>query len=114
MQVARFKVPEKNGAAAEVFVSVFPNDTGGTLANVNRWRRQIQLGEIDASALASAVKPLDAAPGALLADLTNGNQRLLGAIVPRDGQYWFYKMTGGAPAVEAARDNFIRFAQSTP
>ena len=41
MQVGKFAVPEKDGGKGEVFVSIFPNDTGGTLANVNRWCQQI-------------------------------------------------------------------------
>ena len=40
MQVAKFTV-SKDGGKADISVSVFPSDTGGTLANINRWRRQI-------------------------------------------------------------------------
>ena len=52
MQVAKFAVPEHDGAKAEVSVSVFPSDTGGTLANVNRWRRQLGMSETDEAGLA--------------------------------------------------------------
>jgi len=116
MQVARFAAPEKNSAKADVFVSVFPNDTGGTLANVNRWRRQLKLSEIEEPDLAKVVKPIEGAPGAILTDMSNNenHQQLIGAIVPRGGQYWFYKILGGADAVESQRENFIRFVQSTP
>ena len=115
MQVARFAVPPRNGASGEVFVSVFPNDTGGTLANVNRWRRQLTLPEVDQKSLASLATPLDPAiPNAVLVDLTNNSQRMLGAIVPRGDQWWFYKLLGDAAAVGAERDNFIQFAKSVP
>ena len=115
MQVARFVLPQQNGAGGEVFVSVFPSDTGGNLANVNRWRRQLKLPETDEKNLASLVTPLDAAiPNAVLVDMTNDTQRMLGAIVPRSGQWWFYKLLGDNAAVGAERDNFIRFAKSTP
>jgi hypothetical protein len=115
MQVARFVVPQQNGAGGEVFVSVFPNDTGGTLANVNRWRRQLKLPETDEKSLASLAAPLDAAvPNAVLVDMTNNTQRMLGAIVPRGNQWWFYKLLGDSAAVGAERDNFIRFAKSNP
>jgi hypothetical protein len=114
MQVARFSVPEVNGAKAEVFVSVFSNEAGGTLGNVNRWRRQLKLGEIDEGALSALVKPIAGTPGGLLAEMTNGDQQLLGAIVPRGGQFWFYKLFGGAEAVTPERENFVRFVQSTP
>ncbi len=115
MQIARFVVPQQNGAGGEVFVSVFPNDTGGTLANVNRWRRQLKLPETDEKSLASSTAPLDAAiPNSVLVDMTNNNQRMLGAIVPRGGQWWFYKLLGDSAAVGAERENFIQFAKSTP
>jgi hypothetical protein len=114
MQQARFTVPEKDGAQAEVAVSVFPSDTGGTLANVNRWRAQLGLPPVEESGLAHLVAPLSAAPGAQLVDLANNDKRMLTAIVPRDGIWWFYKMTGGAAAVANARDAFIGFVSSRP
>ena len=114
MQVAKFSVPEQNGTKAEVAVSVFPSESGGTLANVNRWRQQLGLEPVEEAALKNYVTPLDAAPDALLVDLANEQRRMLGAIVPRDGRWWFYKMMGDAPAVAAARESFVAFAKSPP
>ncbi len=115
MQVARFAVPERGGAKAEVFVSVFPNDTGGTLANVNRWRRQIGLGEIGEGELGPMVSPLDpASPGAILVEMVSDSKKLLGAVVPRDGSYWFYKLLGDAAAVTPEKEAFVAFAKSKP
>lgn len=114
MQRAKFAVPAQGEAKAEVSVSVFPSDTGGTLANVNRWRRQLGLGDTDQAGLKDFVTPLGGSPAAQLVDLAHENRRMLGAIVPRDGQWWFYKMLGDAPAVNAAREAFVGFAQSAP
>lgn len=115
MQVARFAVPERGTAKAEVFVSVFGNDTGGTLANVNRWRRELGLRDVDATGLPQSVSALDPAdPQTQLVDLTNSNRRLIAAIVPRDGRYWFYKLRGDADAVSSERDAFVAFVKSTP
>lgn len=111
MQVARFSVPGK----AEVFVSVFPSDTGGRLANVNRWRKQIGLGPVESDGLAPMVSPLDPADSeAILVDMTNNDQRLIGAIVPRDGRYWFYKLLGDAGSVGPQKEAFVAFAKSKP
>lgn len=111
MQVARFAVPGK----AEVFVSVFDNDTGGRLANVNRWRRQIGLSEVTEADLTSLVSPLDPADSqAILVDMTNNNRRLIGAVVQRDGKYWFYKLLGDAGAVAPEKESFVAFAKSKP
>jgi len=114
MQVAKFAVPEQGGGKAEVSVSVFPSDTGGTLANVNRWRRQMGLTEVDEGGMQSCVTGLDVVPGAVLVNLTNEQKQLLGAIVPRSGRWWFYKMMGDAAAVAAAREDFVQFASANP
>lgn len=115
MQAAKFVVPPRGSAKAEVSVSIFPSDTGGTLANVNRWRRQIGLPEVQQAELNSLVSPLDPdTPGAILVDMTNNNKRLLGAIVPRGGSYWFYKLLGDAEAVTPEKDTFVAFAKSNP
>jgi len=115
MQVARFALPERGAAKAEVFVSVFANDTGGTLANVNRWRQELGLREVDDAGLPQVVTSLDPAdPATKLVDFTNNNRRLVAAIVPREGQYWFYKLRGDAEAVSPERDAFVAFVKSTP
>lgn len=115
MQVAKFAVPEQNGAKAEVSVSIFPNDTGGTLANVNRWLGQIGQQPVEETRLGEFVKPLEGAPeGALLVDLPGEPKRIVGAIVPREGRYWFYKMMGDAAAVTAAKDAFVAFSKAQP
>lgn len=112
MQVAKFAVPTVGAAKADVTISVFPNSTGGTLANVNRWRRQIGLPPAEESALTEMVKPLAAAqPDAVLVDLRNGDRRLLGAIVPAGGQWYFYKLLGDAAAVAPQEAAFTQFVQ---
>jgi hypothetical protein len=115
MQIAKFAVPAREGAKAEVFVSVFSSDTGGTLANVNRWRRQIGLRDISDAELPPLIVPLDPKlPGAILVNMTNNNQQLVAAIVPRGSQWFFYKLMGGAAAVTAQREAFVQFAASAP
>ncbi|MEA3207736.1 MAG: hypothetical protein QOE70_793 [Chthoniobacter sp.] len=115
MQVAKFTVAEAHGAKAEVTVSIFPSDTGGTLANVNRWRKQLGLPEVDQAGASALVTPLDAAlPDAVLVSLTHDARALLGAIVPRGGQWWFYKIIGDTAAVTAAHDAFVAFAKAQP
>jgi len=115
MQMAKFNVPARGSAKAEVSVSIFPNDTGGTLANVNRWRRQIGLPEVQAAELPSLVSPLDLSnPDAILVDMKSDSKRMLGAIVPRGGSYWFYKLTGDAEAVAPEKESFVAFVKSQP
>jgi len=111
MQVAKYNVD----GGAEVAVSVFPSDTGGLAANVLRWRRQMGLPEVGAEEAAGAAKPIEGGPeGAVAVDLENGEKALSGAIVPRDGRWFFYKLTGPTAAVKAARETFVNFAKATP
>ncbi len=115
MQLAKFAVPEKDGAKAEVAVSVFPSATGGTVENVKRWRNQLGLAAIPDEEVAKLPQPLPGAPeGSIIVDLKNENRALTGAIVPRGGQWWFVKLMGDAPAVTAAREAFAAFATKLP
>jgi hypothetical protein len=115
MQQAKFSVPEKDGTKAEVTVSVFPSATGGTVENVKRWRRQLALADIPDAEIAKLAQPLAGAPeGSVIVDLKNEARALTGAIVPRDGKWWFVKLLGDAPAVAAAREAFVTFATKIP
>lgn len=116
MQVAKFVVPDKDSAKADVAISVFPNSTGGNLANINRWRNQIGLPPAAESDVAQLAKPLDEKnPDAILVDMTNSgsNRQLIGAIVPRGGQWYFFKLLGDAPAVAPQKDAFVKFVQTS-
>ena len=115
MQSVKFAVPDQGAAKADVTISVFPNSTGGTLANVNRWRGQIGLSPVNEAELANLVAPLDEKiPDALLVDMTNGSRQLIGAIVPRAGQWYFYKLLGDAAAAAPQKEAFITFAKAQP
>jgi hypothetical protein len=115
MQQAKFTVPEKDGAKADVMVSIFPSATGGTVENVKRWRGQLKLAAIPDEEVAKLAQPLAGAPeGSIIVDLKNENRALTGAIVPRGGQWFFLKLLGDAPAVEAAREAFVKFATKLP
>jgi hypothetical protein len=115
MQVAKFSVPAKGDAKAEVSVSIFPSDTGGTLSNIRRWRTQIGLGDAPDAELSKLAAPLDPQnAGAILVDMANGSQRLLGAIVPRGGRWFFYKLLGDEAAVAPQKEAFVAFVKSQP
>jgi hypothetical protein len=115
MQTAKYQVTGEKDATGEVTVSVFPSDTGGNLANVNRWLGQVKLPPVDEAGLAKMMQPLDPAnPKAVLVDMDNKGDRMLGAIVPRGGQWFFYKFRGNTALVEANKAAFIAFAKAEP
>jgi hypothetical protein len=114
MRRGSFEVGEGSGPLADLAITVFPGDVGGDLANVNRWRGQLDLPPIAEADLAPALQPV---PGASLnirvADLSGGPkdnpQRMLSAIVPHDGGTWFFKLMGPAAIVGAEKVRFLEF-----
>jgi len=111
MQDGKFLVA--NGKAT-VTISIFQGATGGTLANVNRWRtQQIGLPAVQESDLASLLTPLDLPDTkANLVDMTGPKQRLVAAIVPRGEQVWFFKLAGEDAAVGAEKKAFVEFVKT--
>jgi len=116
---AKFMLDGEGGAQAAVNVSRAAGDGGGLAANVNRWRKQLGLGELSGTDLNQTVTPMEISGGqATLVDLTGTDARtgqparLVGAIVPQDNQTWFFKLMGDAKVVERERQAFSRFVQS--
>lgn len=95
-----------------VNVSTSSGDGGGLAGNVNRWRKQLDLAEFSNAELAREVKALAVAGGtASLVDFSGKDARLVGVIVPQDGQTWFYKLMGDATVVESQKAAFTQFVQ---
>lgn len=119
MVLMRYSVTGDNGATASVAISRFPGDVGGTLANINRWRRQMSLPEIEDAQLASQITTLDLdGAKAIFTDMTGKDSksgveaRLVAAMVPHGGDTWFYKITGPPSLVEQQKAAFTKFVQS--
>jgi hypothetical protein len=117
MRKATYVLPDAGGAGIELAVSAFPGDVGGELANVNRWRGQLQLPPLAEADLAGAVSRL-AVSGltVTVVELAGGTadspQQLLGAIVPANGSTWFFKVTGPAAVVAREKAAFLAFLQT--
>ncbi len=100
---------QASGGKAEVSISSFPGDVGGLLPNINRWRRQIGLPPTDAP----ETETLQYADGsATYVYMTNGDQALAAAIVPRGPNTWFFKHLGEVQAVEADQAAFRKFVKT--
>ena len=116
--LARFEISGSEGKA-EVTVSAFPGAAGGLLANMNRWRGQIGLKAVSQAEAEKLVTSLDVMGGkAMLMDMNGQNPgtgqkvRLITAIVPREGQTWFYKLMGDPAVAEREKAAFVKFVQS--
>lgn len=117
--IARYVIQSDGNATASVNVSQLDGDGGGLLANVNRWRGQLgqapitdddaaRLPTIDASGSKAVVTDFTGT------DMRGGGKpaRMVGVVLPLNGQTWFYKLMGDPDLVAAQKDAFIAFVQS--
>jgi hypothetical protein len=116
MLLARFEAGGDSGKA-EITVSMFPGDVGGTVANVNRWRAQIGLAPWGEAEVTQALTQLEVEGGtAMLVEFADekapDGRRLIGLIWPRGTHTWFYKMVGDNATVAREKAALIRFVQS--
>lgn len=100
---------------AEVTVIALPGDSGGELANANRWRGQLGLGPLDEAGLAKARERLASKAGRVdLYDFASadGKTRLAAGVLTREQTSWFFKLMGEAGAVAAALPGFKSLLRS--
>jgi hypothetical protein len=117
--VAKFIVSGSDNSQAAVNVSMSAGDGGGVLGNVNRWRGQLGLTQQSQAEVDKLITPVDIEGGkAMLVDMSGADvksgakTRLVGAIVPKGQQTWFYKLMGPARLVEQQKDAFTKFVLS--
>lgn len=118
MLSAKFSIAGNDGSA-EVNILSSGMDSG-LAANVNRWRGQLGLPPVaQEDEFSKMVSSIDAGGGkAQVVDLSGADSktgkpaRLIGIIVPQNGQTWFYKLMGDEPIVARQKDAFIQFVQS--
>ena len=107
---------------AECFLSILPGTAGGLEANVNRWRAQMGLADLDAAGIAAlpsigllgreaTLVELEGAYSGM-GDTASEGWAFLGAILQEQGVMVFVKMTGPADLLAAERDGFLDFCAS--
>ena len=115
VQLARFSSANPDGSKAEVTVTVLMGEGGGALANVNRWRAQLGLSPLDEAGLAKLATSIETSAGAAtVVDLVSDSKekRIVAARAAREGQTWFYRLSGSDAAVAAQKEAFLKFVQS--
>ncbi len=100
---------------ADLSITAFPGDVGGLLANLNRWRGELQLEPLTNADLPTATVTVPSADPALkflVVDMA-GNPgtptRTLGAILPVGSDTYFFKLKGPDATVAAAKNDFLAF-----
>ncbi len=112
MRKGSYAVPAGD-TPADLSITAFPGDVGGEVANLNRWRGQLSLAPVGEAELAAAITRFEQ-DGLKVAvvDFDNGQQRLLGAIVPFRGSTWFFKLTGPAAPLAKEKPAFLDFLKT--
>jgi len=112
MRKGSWNVAGPGGSQAEVAVTVFPGNVGGTTANVNRWRGQLGLApaaDADIQAAAQSGKVGADAGQYFRFDSTDGQKAMVAMMVPKSGSTWFFKFMGDRDAVNAQTAAFLKF-----
>ncbi len=127
LRLANFRIGP--AGEAECYVTILGGPAGGVALNVNRWRSQMGLEEADPETIAQLPKiPLLGAE-AVFVDLKGSfggmvddvhapardireGYALLGAILQREDDTVFLKMTGPEEILQQERGNFIAFSVS--
>lgn len=107
-----------DGATAELAITAFPGDVGGEVANVNRWRGQVQLPPQAPSEVQAAIQRLEANGLKIgIVDMTGTGadgkpSRTIGAMVPHGGSTWFFKLSGPAALLEKEKGAFFDYVKT--
>jgi len=119
MRVASFRVAGAGGKQADVSVVPLPGQAGSDLDNVNRWRGQVGLAPVAAEELPKLAQTVEIAhQEARLYEQagpvagSGETNRILAAVLRREGVAWFFKMTGDDALVAQQKPGFVEFLKS--
>jgi len=113
MRYASFAVAGQNGETADISVSVFGGDGGGDLGNVNRWRSQIGLGEVDAAGLKPLLVPVAGKDNEILTvDMAGPKGRVLAGWAKIGSRTWFFKLIAPDGLAGSEKAAFVKFLGS--
>jgi hypothetical protein len=86
---------------------------GGDLANANRWRGQIGLGQMTEAEFQKASSFVQSGVGKVrVVEYKGAEKSVLGGMVLVDGQTWFFKGVGTADAIAKAKPGFLSLLKS--
>jgi len=101
---------------ADLSITAFPGDVGGLLANLNRWRGELQLAPLTPADLPTATVTVPTADPALkflvvdIAGTPGGTPtRTIGAILSVGSDTYFFKLKGPDATVATAKADFLTF-----
>jgi len=112
IRVAAFKVKEGD-KEAEVTIIPLARGAGSVLANVNRWRGEVDLQPTTEARLADEVRPITVdGIKAHYVDLAGPKLRTLAVMLTTEENTWFFKMRGPGDLVGSQKTPFEGFVRS--
>ncbi len=111
--------PKNSAGEADCSIFVFPAATNPLLSNINRWRGQVGLAPLSEPQLGAETTTLENADRKftvvdLLGKQPGADQatRVLGAVLYRGEEAWFFKLTGPDAVVAAEKNAFLDFLRT--
>lgn len=108
-----FIVNGEGKSKIEVTVSSLAAAGSGLLSNINRWRGQVKLPEVDQATLDKSLEPvtINGKEGQFV-ELIGSDETIQGAVVVVGDQGWFFKLRGDKQLAAKEKDNFLSFVKS--
>lgn len=114
-RLASFEVLYK-GQMADASIVLLSGSGGGILANINRWREQINLGKIDVNGLLLLEKRDNGTAGPFkwyrLVNTSNKQSAILGAVLNLKDKTVFVKLKGPLSVLDANQTTFLELCRS--
>ena len=115
MRSASYLIPSSNGSA-DLSVIYLNGDGGGIAANVNRWRKQLNLDELNNEEIESDAENLSGNLGTYkiyeIINSDNKESAFLCAIIPGNNFTIFVKLNTYVDNLNNFKDEFIKFSSS--
>lgn len=121
MLLAKYQIQGEDGVTVDVTFSTLRSAPGGLLANINRWRGQLDQSPFDEASLKQNTSTVVSGFGdAVFVDIQGlapnadpkNDGRLIGAIAESGPSAWFFKLRGNEALASAEKENFIRWIES--
>jgi hypothetical protein len=116
MRKGSYKIAGETGEEADLSITAFPGAVGGELANINRWRGQLALPEIQERDLESSISHTKAGElSFIIVDCVSAEaspRGILGAMTPFNGSMWFFKLTGSEKLLGSVKPAFLDFLKT--
>ncbi len=113
MRKGSYALKNADGTEADLSITTFPAGANPLLANINRWRGQVGLAPITESQLPAETTVIANGEFSFtVIDATGSGSRIIGAILYRGDEAWFFKLNGTDASVAPHKPAFLEFLKT--